>query len=94
MKKLAVGILLLWPHLALAQYQPPTYINPSPNGGYVITQPGSNHPPIYVEPMPQNRGVPYAPRYQVVQPGANPYQPPVYISPSSNGGVVITQPGR
>jgi hypothetical protein len=94
MKKLAVGILLLWPHLALAQYNPPTYINRSPNGGYVITQPGSNRPPIYVEPMPQNRGVPYAPRYQVVQPGANPYQPPVYVSPAPNGGEVITQPGR
>jgi hypothetical protein len=92
MKTLTLGILLLLPNIALAQYQPPTYINRSPNGGYVITQPGTRvyQPPIYVEPMPWNKGVPYAPRYQIVQPGANPYQPPAYVSPAPNGGVVIT----
>jgi hypothetical protein len=92
MKKLAIGMLLLWPHVALAQYNPPTYITRSPNGGYVITQPGSNRPPIYVEPLRQNAGVPYAPRYQIVQPGTN--EPPKYVVPQSNGSVEIIQPGR
>ncbi len=87
MKKIAVAILVLWPHVALAQYNPPTYINPQPGGGYIITQPGAPYrPPVYVNPQ-------FGGGYIATQPGARPYQAPIYINPQPNGGSVITQPG-
>ncbi len=79
---------LTWCGLVKAQYEPPTYVNPMPNGGYVITQPGAQpyQPPKYMNPLP-NGG------YVIVQPGALPYEPPIYINPLPNGGSIITQPG-
>lgn len=68
---------------AKAQYQ---YQAP-----YVITQPGSDEPPSYANPMPGGG-------YEIIQPGA-PDQPPTYIQPIPSydaegpSGYVVTQPG-
>jgi hypothetical protein len=79
----------LWAGSAGAPYQPPTYVSPIPNGGYMVTQSGAQpyQPPIYVNPIP-NGG------YIATQSGAQPYEPPTYIRPMPNGGAMITQPGR
>jgi hypothetical protein len=75
----------------LAQSQlPPTYITRDSNGDLVVTQPGTDQPPIYVEPLP-NTGD-YLPKFQIVQPGSN--EPPSYAVPDSDGGVEIIQPNK
>ena len=48
-------------------------------------------PPIYVQPLPQNDGIPYTPQFQIVQPGSK--EPPAYVVPQSDGSVEIIQPG-
>ncbi len=79
----------LWAGSAKAQDQPPAYMNPIPNGGYMVTQPGARpyQPPIYVKPIP-NGG------YMVTQPGAQPYEPPTYIRPIPGGAFQPGVPGR
>ena len=63
-----------------------TYINPTLNGGAVITEPGENEAPIYVNPT-------LGGGYVATEPGARTFEPPVYIRPMLNGGAIITQPG-
>ncbi|MGD0672056.1 MAG: hypothetical protein ABSB13_08260 [Candidatus Binatus sp.] len=78
------GLALFW----TVQYNPPTYINPQPGGGYIITQPGAPtyQPPVYVNPQPGGG-------YIATQPGARIYQPPTYYNPQPGGGYIVTQPG-
>jgi hypothetical protein len=86
-RRFPLGIVLA---VLLAQYPvPPMRVEPDPTPppprpGYIY------QPPIYVEPLPWNNDVPYAPRYQIVQPGTN--RPPSYVSPLPNGSVQVTQP--
>ena len=90
MKKLLIAALFVgFGGVANAQYQlSPTWINPQPGGGAIITQPGSTpyQPPVYVNPMPGGG-------YMMTQPGAQPYQPPTYANPMPGGGYMLTQPG-
>jgi len=56
-----------------------TFVNPMPNGGYMITTPGTNQRPTFINPIP-NGG------YMITQPGApptfsHPYAPPTFASP-------------
>lgn len=81
MTRLFAVILLCSATPALAQT---TYVNPTINGGYVATTPGSGQPPIYY-----NRGINGS--YTVTQPGSG--QPPAYINRGINGSYTITQPG-
>jgi len=46
-----------------AQSEAPIYVDPAPNGGYVMTQPGSDEPPTYIDPTPNGGSV-------ITQPGA------------------------
>ena len=68
MKKLILVAGCLWAGVVNAQ---PIYVNPLPNGGAVIVQPGAQpyEPPAFMNPLP-NGG------YVVTQPGAQPYEPP------------------
>jgi len=62
-------------------WQPPVYVNPMPNGGSIITQPGATpwQPPVYVNPLPGGGSM-------ITQPGLTPWQPRL-----PNGGAMITQ---